>query len=125
MLVTSSMELATEETDLEEVVSPQGREKGQSSLPVQQQAAGMLLENSCLVDSALVHKNELTSKRLNLKHLDTRLTDKQIDEVIDGLQKDFDSNLKERKKREQQLDDYKMTAFMLIVSTALAVVTIG
>ena len=84
-----------------------------------------LQQNLSLLKQEDKNKNEPTSKRLNLKHLDTRLTDKQIDEVIEGLQKDFDCDLKERKKREQQLDDYKMTAFMLIVSTALAVVTIG
>ena len=65
------------------------------------------------------------SERLNLKSLDTRLSDDQIDELIDGLQKDFDKGLKEKKKREQQLDDYKMVAFMLVVSTAIAVVSFG
>ena len=69
--------------------------------------------------------NKTAPERLNLKNLDTRLSDDQIDELIDGLQKDFDKSLKERKKREQQLDDYKMVAFMLVVSSAIAVVSFG
>ena len=64
-------------------------------------------------------------KRLNLKNLDTRLSDDQINELIDELQMDFDQDLKDRKKKEQQLDDYKMTAFMLLVTTAIAVSTFG
>ena len=34
------------------------------------------------------------SERLNLKSLDTRLSDDQIDELIDGLQKDFDKGFR-------------------------------
>ena len=64
-------------------------------------------------------------ERPNLKNLDTRLSDDQIDELIDGLQTNFDKDLKEKKKREQQVDDYKMVAFMLVVSAAIAVTSFG
>ena len=64
-------------------------------------------------------------ERPNLKNLDTRLSDDQIDKLIDGLQTNFDKDLKEKKKREQQVDDYKMVAFMLVVSAAIAVTSFG
>lgn len=81
--------------------------------------------NLCEVSCINFSRMKTGPERPNLKNLDTRLSDDQIDKLIDGLQTNFDKDLKEKKKREQQVDDYKMVAFMLVVSAAIAVTSFG